>query len=153
MNFPRSVLISLIVMISMGVVAIALVPQRGRDAAILHVPQISEAVETLPPVEHALAVYSGDGHTVSLLKTSSSACQNMMGETGWYEANLVADDERVARGDIRQISACWHQYENFQRAWDGSHPERPIIAICPLIDGISRYMGCINIHSDAFEWH
>lgn len=162
MNFPRSILISLIVMISMGVVAIALVPQRGRDAAILHVPQVSDVIERNVFVEHtpaiqigmditgAVATFSSENYTMLLLKTSSSACENLMGR-GWLESSIGRWGEGDDVNNVQMSHACWHQYKNFEPTWDGAHYERSLVAICALIDG-HRYDGCVNMWSDVFEW-
>jgi hypothetical protein len=80
-----------------------------------------------------------------LFKSPSTPCDNLMGP-GWHEGRL----QNTAGQELFRI--CWRQYGHFETAWDGAHYERAIVAICPLVDGIGRYMGCQNAPADRFEW-
>lgn len=119
-------------------------PTRKAHEAALEVASLpTRSIDTMANVA---ATFQADEGNMVLYKAPSTPCDNLMGP-GWHEGNI-----EPASGEPRRIRTCWRQYSNFEAAWDGSHYGRPIIAICPLIDGISRYQGCMNTPADRFEW-
>lgn len=121
--------------------------QRAHEAALVETATIQSVDTSI----HGIAVYRGDTFTVVLQKTSSNACDNLMGKyDGWLEASIVAATDGQAYGPVKP--ACWHQYDQFQMTWSGAHYDRPVVAMCPLLNGIRRYEGCVNMDSDVFEW-
>jgi hypothetical protein len=107
-----------------------------------HTATLGPQVDTM---KYVAATFQSDNAGMVLFKTPSIPCDNLMGQ-GWHEGRIQA----VSGEELTRI--CWRQYSDFETAWDGAHYERPIVAICPIFDGIERYMGCTNVPASRFEW-
>jgi hypothetical protein len=141
-----------IVMVPVAVVVIALEPsqaQREAEAA-------ADASRPTAPA-HVETELVGELHddtrslSIELLNSHSTACDHVHpssryhAEEHWRVSVTVHNDDFSSRSN-----GCWRQYDNYAVTWDGRHYNESMVALCPLIDGLREYEGCVNVSRSRF---